>query len=59
MAKDSSIQKIKAQLKGVSTGLEDLHNQSKTASLIFTNIKKENESFWEYYSTAHYPSSLF
>ena len=44
MAKDSSIQKIKAQLKGVLIGLEDLQNQSKTTTLIFTNIKEENES---------------
>ena len=39
-AKDSSIQKIKTQLKGVLIGLEDLKNRSNTTTLIFKNIKE-------------------
>ena len=47
MAKDSLISKIKAQIKGVFTELEDLRNQSMRSTLIFKTIKEENESTWE------------
>ena len=56
MGKDPSIQNIEALLKRVLIGLEDLQNRSKTRTVTFTNINEENESIWEDYSTAHFPS---
>ena len=58
MAKEPSIQKIKAQLKGVLIGLKDLQNRSKTTILIFTNIMEEDESTRKDCATAHFPSIL-
>ena len=45
--KDSVIPQIEAQIKGVFIDLEDLRNQSMRLTLIFKNIKEENESIWE------------
>ena len=47
MAKDSSIPKIEAEIKGVSIELEDLRNQSMKSTLIFKNTKEESASIWE------------
>ena len=33
--------------------------KTKTTTLIFTNIKEENESTWKDCATAHFPSILF
>ena len=44
MAKDSLIPNIEAQIKGVFIELEDLRNRSMRSTLIFKNIKEENES---------------
>ena len=45
--KDSVIPQIEGQIKGVFIELEDLRNQSMRSTLIFKNIKEENESIWE------------
>ena len=47
MAKDSLISKIEARIKRVFIELEVLRNQSMRSTLIFKNIKEENESPWE------------
>ena len=44
MAKDSLIPNIEAPIKGLFIELEDLRNRSMRSTLIFKNIKEENES---------------
>ena len=47
MAKVFLIPKIEAQVKGVFIKLEDLRNRSMRSTLIFKNIREENESTWD------------